>query len=96
MLSTVVVMTDERDPPAFDPKGRIVVYRAVADVIEGRIKSGTYPADSRLPSEPALVAEFGCARDTVRAAIKELRARGLVETVSGKGSFILPERRLWR
>ena len=81
-------MADERDAPVFDPRGRRLVYMAIADVLAARIADGTYPADSRLPSEPDLVAEFGAARDTVRAAIKELRQRGLIDTVAGKGSFI--------
>ena len=62
----------------------------IADVIAARIADGTYPVESRLPAEPSLTSEFSCARDTVRAAIRELRARGLVETVAGKGSYVLP------
>ena len=34
--------------------------------------------------------EFGAARETVRQAVQELRRRGLVETVAGKGSFVIP------
>jgi DNA-binding GntR family transcriptional regulator len=83
-------MTDERDAPVFDPRGRRLVYMAIADVLAARIADGTYPAEGRLPSEPELVAEFGAARDTVRQAIRELRVRGLVETVSGKGTYVLP------
>ncbi len=81
-------MTEER--PTFDPRGRALVYVAIADVLEGRITDGTYPPDSRLPSEPALTAEFGCARDTIRAAVRELRGRGLVETVPGTGTYVIP------
>ena len=62
----------------------------VADVIAARIEDGTYPPDSRLPAELDFVAEFGASRESVRRAIKELRNRGLIETVGGKGSFVLP------
>lgn len=67
-----------------------MVYRLIADVIAARIEDGTYPPDSRLPAELDFVAEFGASRESVRRAIKELRSRGLIETVSGKGSYILP------
>lgn len=62
----------------------------IADVLAARIEDGTYPPEARLPAELDLVAEFGASRESVRRAIKELRERRLIETVSGKGSFILP------
>lgn len=67
-----------------------MVYVAIADVLAARIKDGTYPPDGRLPAELDLVAEFGSSRESVRRAVDELRKRGLVETVKGKGTFVLP------
>ena len=67
-----------------------MVYVAIADVLAGRIDDGTYPPEARLPAELDLVAEFGASRESVRRAVDELRKRGLVETVKGKGTFILP------
>jgi GntR family transcriptional regulator len=82
----------ERDHgPRFDPRGRRLVFMQIADVLAARIEDGTYPPDGRLPAEPELVQEFGAARESVRRAIKELRERGLIETVAGKGSYVLPE-----
>jgi GntR family transcriptional regulator len=62
----------------------------IADVLASRIADGTYPPEGRLPAELELVQEFGAARETVRQAVQELRRRGLVETVAGKGSFVIP------
>lgn len=81
----------EREQPRFNPRGRKLVFMQIADVLAARITDGTYPPDGRLPAEPELVAEFGAARESVRRAIRELRDRGLVETVPGKGSFVVPE-----
>ena len=67
------------------------MYVQIADVLAARIEDGTYPPDGRLPAEIELVAEFGAARESVRRAMQELRDRGLIETVPGKGSFVLPE-----
>ena len=44
------------------------------------------PGDA-LPSEPAMAAEFGVARMTVRAAINNLEVAGLVERIPGRGTF---------
>lgn len=81
----------EHEQPRFDPRGRKLVFMQIADVLAERIEDGTYPPDGRLPAEPELVAEFGAARESVRRAIRELRERGLIETVAGKGSYVLPE-----
>ena len=80
----------ESEGPRFAPRGRKLVYMQIADVIAARILDGTYPPDGRLPAELEFVSEFGASRESVRRAIQELRRRGLIETVSGKGSFVLP------
>lgn len=84
-------MSRDESAPRFDPRGRKLVYVQIADVLAQRIEDGTYPPDGRLPAEPELVAEFGAARESVRRAIRELRDRGLITTVPGKGSYVLPE-----
>ena len=75
----------------FPSGGRKLVWLAIADLLTERILDGTYPGDSRLPSEIALQEETGAARETIRQAIAELRTRGLIETVAGKGSFVRSE-----
>jgi GntR family transcriptional regulator len=82
------VNEDER--PRFPPRGRKLVYVQIADELARRIQDGTYPPEGRLPAELDLVAEFGSSRESVRSAVAELRKRGLVETVKGKGSYVLP------
>ena len=79
----------EREGPRFPPRGPKLVFMSVADVIASRIEDGTYPPDGRLPAELELTAEFGCSRESVRRAMVELRNRGLVQTVRGKGSYAL-------
>ena len=83
-------MTGHQEP-RFPPRGRKLVYVQLADELAKRIEDGIYPPEGRLPAELDLVAEFGASRESVRRAVAELRRRGLIETVKGKGSFILPE-----
>ena len=80
----------EREGPRFPARGRKLVYMGIADVIAARIEDGTYPPEGRLPAELDLAAEFGSSRESVRRAVDRLRQRGLIETVKGKGSFVLP------
>lgn len=67
-------------------------YRAVADELRRRMRSGVIPPGALLPSEPALIAEFAVSRGTVREAIALLRAEGLVVTEHGRGTYARPER----
>jgi DNA-binding GntR family transcriptional regulator len=67
-----------------------LVYVQIADEMAERIERGVYPPEGRLPAELDIVAEFGSSRESVRRAYEELRRRGLIETVKGKGSFVLP------
>ncbi|MFW5416602.1 winged helix-turn-helix transcriptional regulator [Nocardiopsis sp. CNT-189] len=61
---------------------------AVADHIAARIRAGELSPGMRLPPERELAEEYGVAYMTVRRASKELRERGLIVTVHGKGTFV--------
>ena len=77
--------------PRWDPDagGPAYVYMRMADHIAARIAAGDLPADARLPGERDLAAEYGIAIGTARRAVEELRDRGLVVTLPGKGTFVL-------
>ena len=68
------------------------LYQVVADAILDQIRSGTLKSDQRIPSESELGDQFGVGRNTVRHALADLAARGLVKTVQGVGSFVVGER----
>jgi GntR family histidine utilization transcriptional repressor len=62
--------------------------RRIRADIEVRIRSGDWPPGHRLPTEHALVAEYGCARMTVSKAMGALAAAGLIERRNKAGSFV--------
>jgi GntR family transcriptional regulator len=63
-------------------------HERIAAVLEGEIRRGSMPHGRRLPGETALAERFSVSRNTVRAALFELGAAGLIATRSGKGSFV--------
>ena len=66
-----------------------MVYVLVADDIAAKIASGELAPGDRLPGEADMAAEYGVAKMTARRAVRELRERGLVRTVVGKGTYVI-------
>jgi GntR family transcriptional regulator len=67
-----------------DPK-----YRAIADDLQRKIEAGTLAPAAQLPTEFELREQYGASRNTVRDAVRWLIARGLVQTMPGKGTFVI-------
>jgi GntR family transcriptional regulator, sialic acid-inducible nan operon repressor len=60
-------------------------YEEIADRLAADIRRGRLGANGRLPSERALMAQFGVGRSTVREALFALRKLGLV---AGRGGAV--------
>jgi GntR family transcriptional regulator len=71
-------------------KAEIPLYGRVQGVLSQEIKTGMLPSGTQLPTEDALIERFGISRITVRRAIQELVAQGLVEIRRGVGTFVAP------
>ena len=64
------------------------LYKQLVEAIREGIQSGRHPEGSRLPSEQELSSIYQVSRITVRAALKELAADGLVVRMQGKGTYV--------
>ncbi|MFK0116459.1 GntR family transcriptional regulator [Streptomyces sp. NPDC090994] len=64
------------------------VWRQVAQVVIARIKDGTYPPGSRVPSTLELATELGVASSTSQKALAYLRREGWVRGETGIGTFV--------
>lgn len=69
-------------------KRGVLEYMRVAEAIAGQIETGELRPGDKLPAEQVIAAEYGVAYSTARRAMKELRERGLIETLWGKGTFV--------
>jgi GntR family transcriptional regulator len=65
---------------------RVRPWVEIADELRREI--GEADPGSRLPSGTTLMERFGVARNTIQNAIDQLRAEGLVFSVSGRGWFV--------
>ncbi|MFB6395911.1 GntR family transcriptional regulator [Polymorphospora lycopeni] len=63
-------------------------YRRVAADLRAKIESGELAPGQVIPSESDLMAQYGVGRNTVRAAVSELAAVGLVAGRQGKGRYV--------
>ena len=64
------------------------------DALRKKIKNGTYPPGSQLPSGRALAAEYDVSQSTISRAVATLRQQGVLVGRPGRGVFVAePTRR---
>lgn len=68
------------------------LFRQIAASLADAIESGELPVGTRLPTEATLARRHGVSRHTVREALGELRAQGLIESRQGRGSVVIRAR----
>jgi GntR family phosphonate transport system transcriptional regulator len=76
------------DPAPLERGGGVAVWRQIAHRIERDVRASGLGAGARLPTEAELAARFTVNRHTVRRAIADLAARGLVRVEQGRGTFL--------
>ncbi len=67
---------------------KILLSLRIANELEALIVSGEFKGQTKLPSQEELCARFSVSSSVVREAIHLLKARDILYTVNGVGSFI--------
>ena len=80
-------MRPQRRGPPSPPPG-VTLWRRIADDLERAIAHGEHAPGARLPGEIEIAARFAVNRHTVRRALAELAARGLVRAARGSGTYV--------
>ena len=65
----------------------------IEGAVEFGIMAGAYRENNQLPTVRALSSELGVAPMTVTKAYKSLKAKGLLESVTGRGTFVVRDPR---
>jgi GntR family histidine utilization transcriptional repressor len=63
-------------------------YQRIKDELIQAIKDGTYGPNDKVPSENALMKQYGVARMTAHRALRELTDEGVLARVPGVGTFV--------
>lgn len=69
-------------------RGNVPAFAHVAALLRARILAGDLAPGTRIPSEPAIIREFGVSKTTAERAVRLLEAEQLVIRRVGVGSFV--------
>src|SRR5690606_3358167 len=67
---------------------RMPLYHQVEVAIRERISSGAWAPGTQIPTEDQLCEQFRVSRVTIRHALRNLVAQGLLERERGRGTFV--------
>lgn len=70
-------------------------YSQIYADLKAKIERGLYGPQTCLPTEYTLVETYGCSRNTIRRAIRELAELGYVQSVHGKGVVVIYRKGDW-
>jgi GntR family histidine utilization transcriptional repressor len=68
------------------------IFQRIKDYLLGEIASGHWKEGDLVPSEQALVRQFGVSRMTVNRAVRELTAEQVLTRRQGAGTFVAPQK----
>jgi GntR family transcriptional regulator len=66
----------------------MALWQEIASALRAAITRGDYPPGTTIPKETELMAAHGAGRETVRRAVIQLTAEGLVEPVRRRGTVV--------
>lgn len=80
--------TARRDVSVDLSRSAVSRYIQLASLFRRRIQSGQWAGGAQIPTVEELAAECGVARATIRQALGQLEAEGLIERYRAKGTFV--------
>ncbi|MEQ9814779.1 MAG: GntR family transcriptional regulator [Azospirillaceae bacterium] len=66
----------------------VPLYRQVKEILTSRVARGDWRPGEQLPSEPRIAQQLGVSPGTVRKALEEMTADGLVVRRQGAGTYV--------
>jgi GntR family histidine utilization transcriptional repressor len=68
------------------------IFQRIKDFLIAQIAAGHWKEGDVIPSEQALVKQFGVSRMTVNRAVRELTAEAVLTRRQGSGTFVAPQK----
>jgi GntR family histidine utilization transcriptional repressor len=68
------------------------IFQQIKEYLVGEIAAGRWKEGDVVPSEQALVRQFGVSRMTVNRAVRELTAEQVLTRRQGSGTFVAPQK----
>ncbi|MET9387367.1 LacI family DNA-binding transcriptional regulator [Streptomyces sp. NPDC002928] len=84
------VLTDPAPGARVAPDVKELKFRRLAAELRQQLRAGVWPVGGQLPTEKELALSSGTSVSTVRRAVDELVAEGLIVRRQGSGTFVLP------
>jgi DNA-binding GntR family transcriptional regulator len=95
-----VIMTELREQIQRHPlrlaSSATALYETVRDQINARIAAGVYAPGAAIPSTAILSREFEVSEITVKRAIRDLQASGVLTSIPRKGVFVKEQKKFVR
>jgi GntR family histidine utilization transcriptional repressor len=82
------IANNRKNAPPLSRRRPTALYQQVKDYILGKIRTGQWPPETRVPSENALIKQLGASKMTVNRALRELTAEGVLHRLQGVGTFV--------
>jgi GntR family transcriptional regulator len=87
-MMNLLATTGAVRPVARDRHTAVPLYVQLREALRTEIEvRGLHPGD-RIPTEAELEARYGVSRSTIRQAVGDLEAEGLLRRIQGKGTFV--------
>src|SRR5512146_1766665 len=75
-------------PPLLDREAALPLYAQLRDALLREVKDGGLQPGDRLPTEAAIRERYRVSRATIRQALADLEAGGVIRKVQGLGTFV--------
>jgi len=75
-----------------DRTSSVPLYYQLCEILTNKLLAGEFKPHEAIPTERELIEQYGVSRITVRRALEELEAKGLIRRIQGRGTFVQPLR----
>jgi GntR family histidine utilization transcriptional repressor len=91
-LTVINIVISENGLDEHSAQASTPIFQRIKDYLVGEIASGRWKEGDLVPSEQALVRQFGVSRMTVNRAVRELTAEQMLTRRQGSGTYVAPRK----